>query len=121
MLFGDSIDIMEGLQITLLGMLVVFLALIFLMVILTVMEKIFYRSAKSTSAKQSEPAKTEVAPAESVQDDTELVAVIAAAVASSMGVMPSDLVIRNIVRMPETAPAWSLAGRTDQMNRMLQN
>lgn len=119
MLFGESISLLESLQITLLGMLVVFLGLILLMVVLMIMEKVFYKKPQPLIVKEEIRPSQPVEEVEEALDDLELVAVITAAIASSMGVKPTQLVIRNIVRLPETAPVWAIAGRTEQMNRML--
>jgi sodium pump decarboxylase gamma subunit len=124
-LFGETISLVEGLIVTVLGMLVVFLGLIFLMVIIQVMEKVLYRRSgnkadiKVSKVEPAEETKEVEANNPKQQDDLELVAVIAAAIASSMGIQPDDLVIKNIVRLPETAPVWSVASRLDQMNRRL--
>lgn len=120
-MFGDTIDLIESLQITLLGMSVVFLVLVLLMGIIKIMEKAVNRDVTKQSVPVKEPVAEKIteAPTPATQnvqgDDTELIAVIAAAAASCMGVAPSDLIIKNIVRMPETAPIWSLSGRSDLM------
>ncbi len=120
-MFGETIDLLESLQITVLGMGVVFAVLVMLMAIIKVMEKTMYKDPlkKSESAKDTAVAKTvEDTPAAEVtgtDTDLELLAVIAAAAAASMGTRPSNLIIRNIVRLPETAPVWSLSGRADLM------
>ncbi|MBA1334594.1 MAG: hypothetical protein HPY66_2498 [Firmicutes bacterium] len=124
-MFGETIDMFESLQVTLLGMLVVFLVLMLLMTIIMIMEKIMYGAAsrakppvsKIEAGKAPEPEKA--GEAEDQGDELELVAVIAAAVAAGMGVQPDKLVIRNIVRQPETAPAWNITGRMDQMAKRL--
>lgn len=115
----------EGLQITVLGMLIVFMVLVLLMAIIKVMEKVVYKTPAKDVAPEKDKAPSKLAPADVSQpaaaatadtgSDLKLVAVIAAAVAANMGVKPSDLVIRSIVRMPETAPIWSLSGRSDLM------
>jgi sodium pump decarboxylase gamma subunit len=124
-LFGETVSLFESLQVTMLGMFVVFIILVLLMVIIKVMEKVVYKTPSNTAAPVKDTAPLNSTPAEvsrpaaaSATDDgsdLELVAVIAAAVAANMGVEPSDLVIRNIVRMPETAPIWCLSGRSELM------
>jgi sodium pump decarboxylase gamma subunit len=52
-------------------------------------------------------------------DDEELVAVITAAIAASLNTSTHNIVVRNIVRVPDTTPAWGQAGRLEQMNKML--
>lgn len=122
-MFGETIDLVESLQITVLGMAVVFIVLVLLMAIIKIMEKSIGkgRGGKPETAKAPVPeipVQTE-GPAsgkkESCNRDLEIVAAIAAAAASCMGVAPSDLVIKNIVRMPEAAPIWGLSGRADLM------
>ena len=123
MLFGESIDILEGLQITLLGMLVVFLALVFLMAILVLMEKTIYKKAKpDTPYAQVKGPQTDlciVQDEENQEDVGELTAVMAAAIAYGSGITPSELVIKNIKREENTTPAWNMAGNAEQMRRML--
>lgn len=120
-MFGETIDLLESLQITVLGMGVVFAVLVMLMAIIKVMEKTMYKdpASKTESEKDTAVAKvaedTTAAEVTGTDTDLELVAVIAAAAAASMGTRPSNLIIRNIVRLPETAPVWSLSGRADLM------
>ncbi len=121
-MFGETINLAESLQITVLGMSVVFIVLVLLMGIIKIMEKAVNRDVakKSAPVKGSVPEEDTKVPApvaeDAIQgDDTELVAVIAAAAASCMGTAPSNLVIRNIVRMPDTTPIWGLSGRNDLM------
>jgi sodium pump decarboxylase gamma subunit len=123
-MFGETVSFAESLQVTVLGMGVVFLVLVMLMYIIKIMEKVLYRSARKNNGQPEDalPGKSVEVPAPApatVTADTgselELVAVIAAAAAAGMGISPSDLVIRNIVRMPETAPIWSLTGRSELM------
>ena len=115
---------MESLQVTVLGMGVVFVVLVLLMYMIKGMEKTMYKSSKKNrmSSEDVLDVKSDEAPdstlasvSSGADSELELVAVIAAAVAARMGVEPSDLVIRNIVRMPETAPIWSLSGRSELM------
>jgi sodium pump decarboxylase gamma subunit len=124
-MFGETVSFAESLQVTVLGMGVVFVVLVLLMYIIKIMEKVMYRvgqkDAAPIKAAPEQPAsapKPAAAPEPVSADagsDMELVAVIAAAAAASMGVSPSDLVIRRIVRLPETAPVWSLSGRAELM------
>jgi len=103
---------------------VVFVVLVILMYIVKLMEVMLHRNAKKSKEPSGGdlPGKSVKAPAPApaavstnTEPDLELAAVIAAAVAANMGVSPSDLVIRRIVRLPETAPIWSLSGRAELM------
>jgi Na+-transporting methylmalonyl-CoA/oxaloacetate decarboxylase beta subunit len=49
------------------------------------------------------------------EDDTELVAVITAAIAAMTGTDASGLVIKNIKRLPDSDTAWSRMGRIELM------
>ncbi|HQD41865.1 MAG TPA: OadG family transporter subunit [Bacillota bacterium] len=125
-MFGETVSFAESLQVTVLGMGVVFVVLVLLMCIIKIMEKVMYRGGQKDDApiKATAPEPPAAAPKPAAApepasadagSDMELVAVIAAAAAASMGVSPSDLVIRRIVRLPETAPVWSLSGRAELM------
>ncbi len=52
---------------------------------------------------------------ETVEDDTELVAVITAAIAAMTGTDASGLVIKNIKKLPDSDTAWSRIGRIELM------
>lgn len=51
-----------------------------------------------------------------VSRDDEVIAVIAAAVASVLGKSASSIRVRSIRRLESSAPAWAVAGRQDVMN-----
>ncbi|SMP70265.1 OadG family protein [Anoxynatronum buryatiense] len=116
---------LASLQVTLLGVAIVFVALGMLFIIIKILDT-FVHKAESSSAKRKEQ-KTAAAPvptpepvvAEKAQDDGELVAVIAAAVAASLHTSTHNIIVRNIVRVPDQAPAWNRLGRMQQINRQL--
>ena len=81
-------------QVVLMGLITVFVVLICLIVIIKILGLIMEKVAK----KQPAPA---AAPAEEACDDTELVSVIAAAIAASEGRESADgLIVRSIKRVP---------------------
>jgi hypothetical protein len=51
--------------------------------------------------------------------NNEILAVIAAAVAAMEEAAGCKLKISSINRIPQTAPAWNLAGRADRMSQKL--
>ncbi|RKD20956.1 hypothetical protein BET04_08935 [Caminicella sporogenes] len=53
------------------------------------------------------------------ENDEELVAVITAAIAASLNTSTHNIIVKNIIRIPDTTPVWGKAGRLEQMNRML--
>ena len=118
----NSIDTMSmgekllaGLQVTAIGLVIVFLALVILYFGIQLMSKVLGNADKKSAEK-----KTTVAPApvvkeevveEEVVDDGELVAVIAAAVAASLHTSTHNIVVRSIVRVGDDTPAWAKAAR----------
>lgn len=124
-MFGESISFLEGLLVTALGMGVTFAALIALSFMLDLLRILFYKDPnkkvvevkEKTSAKVQEEKKPVEATAET--EDEELIAVITAAVAASLNTTTHNIIVKNIVRVPDTTPAWAKAGRLDQMNQML--
>jgi sodium pump decarboxylase gamma subunit len=124
-MFSEPLSFMDSMIVTVLGMGVVFVVLVLLMYIIKAMEVVLHRGAKKGKSPSGGdlPGKPVEVPApapaavsvDTGSDDLELAAVIAAAAAASMGVSPSDLVIRSIVRLPETASIWSLSGRSELM------
>ncbi len=90
-------NITEALAVTVFGVLIVFAVLVILMLILSLM-KVF---APSGDGKKEEPAPVKEAVASSVktEDEDELVAVLAAAIASSLDTKVSNFRIRSYKRL----------------------
>ena len=115
----DYMDIIpRTLLITVMGMGIVFLVLVFLQFTLMGQRIMFgpkkkedNREEKPVVVSQPEVIAQEVA---NPMDDNELIAVISAAIAACMGT-ESNIVVRNIRRVEGHAPSWSKAGRTDVM------
>lgn len=126
MSFGDKLA--ASLQVTVLGVVIVVLALLLLYFAINIMEKLLRDPQKSAAkASQQQPANTsttesvevrESQQAENDGNDEELVAVITAAIAASMETSTHNIVVRNIVRTADTTPAWGRAGRVEQINQM---
>ena len=127
--FGSKI--VYGAQVTAIGLVVVFLGLAILIGFITLMAQVFKRidankSAKAAeanraaeSARAAEAAKAAAAPvaqpepvAEEVTDDSELIAVIAAAIAAFTD-SDKQLVVRKVRRVS----GWNRAGRAEQVYR----
>ncbi|NLK43372.1 MAG: hypothetical protein GX300_03130 [Tissierellia bacterium] len=53
-------------------------------------------------------------------DDEELIAVIAASIAASLGVSVPEINIKSIRRIPQRTPIWAQAGRQELTYRKLQ-
>lgn len=115
--------LIEGLQVTVVGLAIVFSVLIILMLVLMAMKVVFYKPAKSEepkkTVKKSEAAAA--APAAKVEskneiDEGELIAVLTAAVAASLNTSTYNLNIKSYRRIGNTSPSWNKAGLTDVIN-----
>lgn len=115
---GDHVSVGQALMITGFSIVVVFIGLIIISMLIDLLKimggsnKPEVSKAVVTPAKKEEPVANEV-------DDEELVAVIAAAIAASMGVGIPQLNIKSIKRVPQTVPAWGIAGRQEQISGKL--
>lgn len=115
---GDLIA--EGLVTLVVGMSVVFLALLALVVLLELSGSFFANSkkkddAKKLSASLVKPVIVEPVTAEPITaeiDDSELVAVITAAIAASMGTTADNFQVRSLRK---TNNVWGAAGRKEQL------
>lgn len=104
--------------VTILGMGITFVALLILWASIIVMSKLLApKKVKEVTVVKSEPdvVINEVIEKEE-ENSEELIAVISAAVAASLNTSIHNIVVRNVVRVPNTSPAWNNAGRQEQMN-----
>lgn len=113
--FTASDLILEGLAYTVMGMLVVFAVLIIIMLVIKAMA--LFSKEEAAPAPEAVPV-PEAAPAPeaaaaSAADESELVAVITAAVAAAMQTSPSGLLIRSYKKVSGTA--WNNAGRRETL------
>ena len=110
-----------GLSVAVVGIGVVFAALVILIALIKVMEKVVL--SETSKKKISEPVKAE--PAAAVEaapvqaDNGELIAVITAAIAAVLEAEGGEqaaggFVVRSIRRV-QSAPAWNRAGREEQV------
>ncbi len=113
--------IMGGLAYTVMGILIVFLILIIIMAVIKAMAVI---SGERKQKKQDSPAKTSTQSevktepvTEKKQDESELIAVITAAIASMIGQTASGLVVRSYKKVD--GDAWNKAGRMDILDNRL--
>ena len=118
MTLGEALS--TGLQTTVIGLVIVFGVLAILMIVLVLMKKIFYKEpAKKAEVQPVQAAKpVPAAPAatEAEMDDTELVAVLTAAVAASLNTSTYNLRIQSYRRVGNHAPAWNQAGLQETIN-----
>lgn len=116
-----GIKLANGLGLTIVGMGVVFTALILISIALDALRVISdsldrRRSTPADSGKPSGAAPKDPPEAE----ENQLVAVITAAVAAASGTTRDAFVVRSIRPRPSGDPVWSLAGRQQQMKDRLQ-
>ena len=111
---GDHVSIGQALIITGFSIVVVFLGLIIISMLISALKSISGNNKPEVSKAVVSPVKKEE-PVVNEVDDEELVAVIAAAIAASMGVGIPQLNIKSIKRVPQTGPAWGIAGRQEQI------
>jgi len=115
----------EGLMVTGVGLLIVFSVLIILMLSLMAMKAVFYKAPENAAKKEVEkPQAKPVVQAEqkneNVQnDDTELVAVITAAIAATLNTSASNFNIKSFRRIGSNAPAWNKSGVAEMINSRL--
>ena len=108
-------DISTGIEVTILGVGVVFLILLILCFVLKLFEKIFAQNS-TTAVSESIPAPVVPEPAKqpaSEEDDTELVAVITAAIAASLNTSTYNLKIKSVKRL---ASSWKQSARIQNFN-----
>ncbi|MDR7855687.1 OadG family transporter subunit [Tissierella sp.] len=115
---GNNISFGDSLIITVFSMVVVFAALLALATLISILKNLSKERKIEATTKPSEPVKAKgVAPTELVEasNDEELVAVIAAAIAASLGVSVPDINIKSIRRVSQSTPAWAAMGRQERI------
>ena len=115
---GDHVSIGQALIITGFSIVVVFVGLIVISMLIDLLKNI-------SADKKPEVAKTVVAPVKKEEpitneiNDEELVAVISAAIAASMGLYIPQLNIKSIRRITQTTTAWAVASLQEQISGKL--
>ncbi len=106
--------LLQGLQTTVIGLVIVFSVLAILMVVLMLMKTIFYKEpqkkSENTVVQPVPQAKTVSAPVKKEMDEEELIAVLTAAVAASLNTSTYHLQIKSYRRIDQKSPAWNKAG-----------
>lgn len=141
---GEALDL--GWKVTLMGVSIVFIALVCLIILTIVYPKVFgwilprsratldrWAEARASRkrarleikavrklgvtaepASVEQPAKKVVTEASAVQADSELIAVITAAIAASLGTSSNGIRIKSLRRSGSSTPAWGREGRYEQ-------
>lgn len=108
----------EGVQVTVVGLSIVFAVLIILMLVLMLMKVIFYKDPNKTQKQDIEITQdfAQQVTAESTQDEEELIAVLTAAVAASLNTSTYNLNIKSYRRIENRNSAWNKAGIRETIN-----
>lgn len=105
-----------GLIVTVLSMAIVFIVLVILIGVIKAMDMIM--NGKRQEEQEEEMEYIEEYEEEEA-DSSELIAVISAAIACSMGVSESSIQVVNISRSGDMTPAWARNGRVEQIQSRL--
>ena len=111
----------EGLQVTVVGLAIVFGVLIILMLVLMAFKAIFYKEPEKAAealpnAESIALPAAKTGPEAKPADDGELIAVLTAAVAASLSTSTYHLNIKSYRRVGNEAPVWNQAGLEDVIN-----
>ena len=121
---GEYISFLDSIVITIFSMAVVFVGLIILAMLISVLKNVGNKTDKMEVTKevtiQTKVEKVAINDTDKeVEKDTvndeELVAVIAAAVAASLGISIPEVNIKSIKRVPQRSSAWSATNRQEQI------
>jgi len=116
---GNEVTMSEALIVTVVSMIVVFLVLILISYIIGLLKT--FAAGKKPAAVQPEKTGTAVikqeekAPSTPELDEGELIAVIAAAVAASLGRDIPEIRINSIRRVPQLTTPWREMGKQEQL------
>lgn len=112
-----NITLGEALGVTIFSMVLVFLTLFIISLLADLMKTIKNKKTKKNVDNVIlEPNEVVTKKEENIEEDnTELVAVIAAAIASMTGKNVNSLVVKNIKRIPDSNSSWARTGRQELM------
>lgn len=123
---GDYITISEGLFITFISIISVFIILVLISFLIMGLKNIGGEEKEEKTEKPVLKTKKEEIPQESVKEtyeeeglDEELVAVIASALACSMGLDLPDINIKSIKRISRDTDEWSKASKVEQVSKTI--
>lgn len=121
---GDKVTLGESLMITIFSMLIVFVVLIAISYLISILKtainrKEFKEESKEVTAKKEISNNSKLVTTDETVDNRELIAVITAAIAASMGIDAPKVNIKTVRRTSSVNPIWSEAGRREQiLNRL---
>ena len=109
--------ILEGLAYTVMGILVVFMILVIIMLVIKAMALLSGESKPKEKVQETKVVPMEAPVVTQTTDDSELIAVITAAIAATMGGNTSGFVVRSYKAV--SGNAWNKAGRMDVLENRL--
>ncbi len=112
--FGEKM--FGGLIVTLLSMFIVFVVLVILIGVIKSLDILINGKTKKINHENIDIIEIEEEPEE---DSLELIAVITAVIACSIGVNESKIRVVNINRVNDISPSWAKNGRTEQIQSRL--
>lgn len=122
----DGISIGEALIVTVFSMLLVFVTLIAISLIVSGFKYIGKRGDKNKQAKNNKTVETDKRvdnidnrniAEENQEDELELIAVITASIAATLSRPTSSIVVKNIVRVPQSTPVWGSVSRQEMVTK----
>ena len=117
---GEYITFSQGLLVTVVSMVAVFLVLMLIASLISGLKAISGEKKEKETPKEAIKITEPLPVAEDPDMITEeLVVVIAAAIAANLGVNIPDINIRTIKRIPQMTSAWSNVGNIKQINGRL--
>ncbi len=114
----ENVMMAEAALVTIFSMAVVFFSLLAISYLIDLIRVMLGNSEKKKTPVQTAQAPVAAAPAPvapTQEDDTELIAVITAAIAAMTGAKANGLVVKNIKRISDSDTAWSKTGKIELM------
>jgi len=109
-----------SLQVTIMGLGITFSVLILLWILISIMHKVVYRPEEkkndSPAVTQSKAPVASAASQASAGEDEELIAVITAAIAASLQKPLHSIIVKNIIRVPQSNLAWANVAKQEQLD-----
>jgi sodium pump decarboxylase gamma subunit len=116
---GNEVTMGEALVVTVVSMAVVFVVLILISLTINFLKSVGAEkkeAKKQAPAKEEKPIQKEAAVEETPEEDEEeLIAIITAAIANSLGVDIPEINIKSIRRTPQATTAWREMGKQEQI------
>ena len=114
-MYGDKINLLDAGIITVFSMTVVFISLLVISYVIDITKALLSKKVNKVEDIKVVQQPSQPVVSTAVEDDTELVAVITAAISTMTGTSSSGLVVRNIKRLPDYDSAWSKTGKIELM------